>query len=159
MGQRRGTAVLLVLLVALGKAATPGGWWGLPRLGCGCWSRGGAARAGFGGSGQGQGPVLVRGVCGGMLVGALCLFSMSLPRGFSLGAPRWLCPPVLVLSLSRAGRDNQAAPHIISLSPPKTGRAGKQATGVWFACTPLRKGSLPCPGGPRREVGTVPKGL
>lgn len=117
MGQRRGTAVLLVLLIALGKAATPGGWWGLPRLGCGCWSRGGAARAGFGGSGQGQGPVLV---CGGMLVGVPCLFSVSLPCGFSLGAPRWLHPPIPVLSLSRAGREGgtQAAPHIISLSTP-----------------------------------------
>lgn len=98
MGQRQGTAVLLVLLIlliALGKAATPGGWWGLPQLGCGCWSRGGAARAGFGGSGQGPGPVLV---CGGCWWGSPASSPCRCPVAFLWGLLAG-CTPLFLSSV------------------------------------------------------------
>lgn len=64
MGQRRGTAVLLVLLIALGKAATPGGWWG----GCPGWGAGAGAGEvlpglGLGALGRGRVPCWCVGGC------------------------------------------------------------------------------------------------
>lgn len=94
MGQRRGTAVLLVLLVALGKAATPGGWWG----GCPGWGAGAGAGEvlpglGLGALGRGRVPCWCVGDAGGgplplLRVVALWLFS----GGSSLAAPPCSCP-------------------------------------------------------------------